>query len=234
VDRVIAEIDRYKPDIVLLQELVANVDEVHKQLRARYSTVKQSSQPQFTVATRFRIVSIFEPPAIQHDDRQRSPRFLQLKVETPLGLLAVYNVHPVSPRSGFYELRSGGFKRGLLSGELLAGEKADVLLEDARLRALQIQAMGKHARGETLPVVIAGDLNLPGLSPVFARELSQFQDGFRKAGWGFGYTFPKHKIPWMRIDRVLASEQLRFVSFQVGQDTASDHAAVVADLQLRR
>jgi endonuclease/exonuclease/phosphatase family metal-dependent hydrolase len=37
----------------------------------------------------------------------------------------------------------------------------------------------------------------------------------------------------MRIDRILSSEQLRFVRFEVGASQASDHLCVVADLQRR-
>ena len=87
-----------------------------------------------------------------------------------------------------------------------------------------------HEKG---PVIIAGDTNLPGLSFVFHRSLSGFQDGFTRAGWGFGYTFPTNHVPWMRIDRVLASDELRFVRFEVGKSLVSDHHCVVADLQRR-
>jgi endonuclease/exonuclease/phosphatase (EEP) superfamily protein YafD len=81
-------------------------------------------------------------------------------------------------------------------------------------------------------VVIAGDTNLPGLSHVLHRYLSRYQDGFAKAGWGFGYTFPtRPRGPWMRIDRIVASDELRFVRFRVGRSLASDHECVVADLQ---
>jgi endonuclease/exonuclease/phosphatase (EEP) superfamily protein YafD len=68
---------------------------------------------------------------------------------------------------------------------------------------------------------------------VFADNLSVYQDGFRKAGWGFGYTFPNDRRPppWMRIDRILATDQLRFVRFDVGDSRASDHRCVVADVQ---
>jgi endonuclease/exonuclease/phosphatase family metal-dependent hydrolase len=81
-------------------------------------------------------------------------------------------------------------------------------------------------------VVIGGDTNLPGLSVVLGEYLSGFRDGFSQAGWGFGYTYPTDKWrPWMRIDRILASNALRFTGFEVGQSKVSDHRCVVADLQ---
>jgi endonuclease/exonuclease/phosphatase family metal-dependent hydrolase len=64
-----------------------------------------------------------------------------------------------------------------------------------------------------------------------ARYLSRYKDGFAQASWGFGYTFPADKTPWMRIDRVMVSDELRVVGFEVGKSTLSDHRCVVADLQ---
>ena len=85
------------------------------------------------------------------------------------------------------------------------------------------------ARSESLPVVLAGDFNLPGLSGVFNSNLGAFQDGFTTSGSGFGYTFPA-QMPWMRLDRVLATREFRFVAFEVGCDGLSDHRCVTATL----
>jgi endonuclease/exonuclease/phosphatase (EEP) superfamily protein YafD len=82
-------------------------------------------------------------------------------------------------------------------------------------------------------VVIAGDLNLTGLSPVLA-HLSRFRDGFTDAGWGFGYTFPTNHRPWMRLDRILATDDLDFTYFEVGTSNASDHRCVVAEFERRK
>jgi endonuclease/exonuclease/phosphatase family metal-dependent hydrolase len=87
------------------------------------------------------------------------------------------------------------------------------------------------ARRETVPVIIAGDTNLPQLSATL-RNFEGFQDGFAEAGVGFGYTFPTRR-PWMRLDRIYASQQLRFLSFRIGSDAASDHLCVVADIEAR-
>jgi hypothetical protein len=171
--------------------------------------------------------------AIVRYGRQRSPRAISYTLETPLGPIVFYNIHPVSPRQGLYALRRGGFKRGLLSGALLSGENARILQADGHLRDLQVETFARNAEKETLPVVIGGDTNLPDLSPALG-ALSRFRDAFRQAGWGFGYTFPAGRRAWMRLDRIFASPALRFVGFQVGKHAwASDHLCVVADLQRR-
>src|SRR5690606_39746135 len=63
--------------------------------------------------------------------------------------------------------------------------------------------------------IVAGDLNLPSPSPLLRRSLGFLQDGFAAAGRGFGYTFPT-KRPFLRLDRVMVSEDLRVTRFGVG------------------
>ena len=184
------------------------------------------------VASKFPIVASLDPERLPHEGRLRSPRFMQYVIETPIGRIAFYSVHPISPRTGIYVLRGKqGLRRELLSGRFFAGENAAVLESDSVLRGEQVEAFSHYAGLEHDPVVIAGDTNLPSLSNFFSRYLSRYQDGFRRASWGFGYTFPADKGPWMRIDRIMASDELRFVGFEVGRSRVSDHHCVVADLQ---
>jgi endonuclease/exonuclease/phosphatase (EEP) superfamily protein YafD len=227
------EVDRYSPDVVLMQEVGETADLVQA-LKARYPTVEAWTQ--FLMATRYPLVAEIDPDKLPFEGRQRSPHYVAYTMETPLGRVAFYNVHPTSPRDALYSLRGDyGLRREIVSGHIFSGADAPKLQENAALRAFQVQAIAEAASRERGPTVVAGDTNLPGLSVIFRRNLSRFQDGFMKAGWGFGYTFPseKKKRPWMRIDRILASDALRFVDFKVGTSSASDHRCVVADLQGR-
>jgi vancomycin resistance protein VanJ len=232
-DRIVEEIDRFSPDVVVLQEIGAS-ESVGALMRARYPVV--DTRNQFLLATRYRLVSTTDPEKIEKGGRLRSPRFVQQVLETPLGRVALYNVHPISPREAFYELRGTEPRRNfLLRGWLrdLVSPGSNAIFEaNAGLRALQVRSFAEQARKETLPVLVVGDTNLPEQSYVFRRELSGFADAFRVAGRGFGYTFGGRR-PWMRIDRILASEALRFVGFEVGTSAASDHRCIVADVQLR-
>jgi endonuclease/exonuclease/phosphatase (EEP) superfamily protein YafD len=228
-DKILAEIDRFSPDVVLIQELFAGNEQIGELLTSRYPTVQVSTQ--FLVASRHPILSNLDPEKLPHEGRLRSPRFVQYIIETPLGRIAFYNVHPVSPRPAMYRVRGKGLRREILSGRLFAGENVAALESDSALRGEQVEAFARFADQERDPVVIAGDTNLPGLSVFLSRHLSRYRDGFRKASWGFGYTFPADKSPWMRIDKILASDELRFVGFEVGRSLASDHLCVVADLE---
>jgi vancomycin resistance protein VanJ len=222
------EVERYSPDVVFMQE-IAQAEELKRVLSPRYPTVEISGQ--FLVATRYAIASTVDPERLPFDGRIRSPRFLEYMMDTPLGRVGFYNVHPISPREDFYVLRGKGLRREILSGRIFSGSAGPAILANAGLRALQVQSIAEAAGHDVEPVVIAGDTNLPGLSLVFGRQLSRFRDGFVDAGSGFGYTYPNDRRPWMRIDRILATDALRFVRFQVGTSAASDHLCVVADLQ---
>jgi len=148
--------------------------------------------------------------------------------------VAVYDLHPLSPRDGFEDMRGGGIRSQLLSGRILNNTKAwEAVQANAELRVAQVQDAAEDASRSKEPVIMAGDTNLPGLSWALGHHLGRFQDGFSEAGNGLGYTFPATKRPWMRIDRILADGNFRFVSFSVITPRVSDHLAVVADLEFR-
>ncbi|HEX3598006.1 MAG TPA: endonuclease/exonuclease/phosphatase family protein [Polyangiaceae bacterium] len=230
VDTVVNAIVQHAPDIVVIQEVSANGDLLQSSLATHFPTVQSSTQ--FIIATKFPITATVEPDKLPHDGRLRSPRFILYSVKTPLGDIALYNVHPISPRFGLYSLRGSGLRKEILSGRFFRGERAGGLLADTALRAEQAMAFGAMAAKERGSVIIAGDTNLPSLSPVLARALEPFVDGFPSVGEGLGYTFPA-KHPWMRIDRILTSHDLRLSSFTVDCDGASDHLCIVADVQKR-
>ncbi|HZU82845.1 MAG TPA: endonuclease/exonuclease/phosphatase family protein [Polyangiaceae bacterium] len=229
-ENVTREIDLHSPDVALLQE-AWSAGGIVDILRARYPVVEVTNQ--FILATRLRVLSSTDPDKLEYHGQQRSARYVQYVLETPLGRIAVYNVHPISPRQAFYTIRGQGLSREIPSGRVFSDANGATFLDNAGLREAQVRAFAAAARSETDPVIIAGDTNLPTLSFVLHEYLSGYQDGFTKAGWGFGYTFPANRRPWMRLDRIMASEQLRFVRFEVGASRASDHLCVVADLQRR-
>jgi vancomycin resistance protein VanJ len=215
--RIMDEIDRFSPDVVLLVKLNATQEPMRQLLAGRYPHVAIYGGA--AVASRFPILSRFDPDDPQTYEPAEQGHYVQAVIATPLGPIAFYACHPLSPRDGLaHAARLGGL--GLLKAETAWRED-------------HVRHLAERARTERLPVVIAGDTNLPDLSPLLRRQLSGYRDGFREAGWGFGYTFPTQPFRWMRIDRILASDSLRFVGFQQGSSSASDHLCVVADLQRR-
>lgn len=222
------EIERHAPDWVLLQESDFGREKLLELLKEKYPFVVVSTQ--FVTASRHPIVETTEPERLPYGDKLRSPRFLRHVIESPLGRVAVYNVHPLSPRESLAAVRGQGLREEIRSGRLLSGANRQVVEDNVGLRRLQVEAIGRAVRAETLPTIVAGDTNLPQGSALLARNWGQLQDGFVEAGSGFGYTFPT-RLPFLRIDRILASSELEFVSFEVDCGAASDHRCVVAELE---
>jgi endonuclease/exonuclease/phosphatase (EEP) superfamily protein YafD len=207
---VVAEIARFAPDVVLLQKLNANTAPVESLLRARFATVEVSGTG-FLLATRFPVRSRLLPP-VPEPGGGDDPRFARWTLDTPLGPVAFYDVHPTSPRLGL--------------------RRSDVRLvgEQVALRERQLRAVVALARSETVSTVIAGDTNLPGLSPLL-ELFAPFDDAFARLGWGLGYTYPRRPFPFLRIDRVFTSAALAASRIQRGDAAASYHHCVVVDLQ---
>ncbi|MCL2449137.1 MAG: endonuclease/exonuclease/phosphatase family protein [Polyangiaceae bacterium] len=229
---VVAEIDRYAADIVFLVATTP-AEALRGAMRARYPSV--ASAGQFLVASRFPILeSMMAPPIVQGGQSYES-RFFRAVLDTPLGHVVAYAVHPISPHEPLTRLRQMGLRGLLFSREARKASIANFYANRTQ-REAQVAAFAEAARREHDPVLIAGDTNLPDLSRIRREHLADFTDGFEQAGWGFGYTFPSdHRGPaWMRIDRFLSTPSLRFTRVDVGTSRASDHHCIVAEIRRAR
>jgi endonuclease/exonuclease/phosphatase (EEP) superfamily protein YafD len=230
-DGILRVIREAQPDLVLLQE--AAPDEA-EELAPRLPGYDVRGSGQFAIASRWPILEQLEPPRVVYEGVSHSPRFMRYRLNGPAGIVQVYSVHPPSPRAGLEDLRGEGLRHELQSGRLLENAHAmNLISRIAGLRMTQMRAVADDAARSPYPVIIAGDTNLPGLSWAFHQTLGGFQDGFRQAGRGLGYTFPATHHAWMRIDRILSDDHFRFLGCRVVPGRASDHHALVADLELR-
>ena len=230
LDEIASAIRDASPDVICLQEAWSGQAGA---LAAGLTGYHFHTSGQFTMASRFPIAEVFEPPKLEHEGLLRTTRFVRYRLAGPAGLIQLYDVHPPSPRAGFEDLRGEGLREELKSGRIFGSAKGRREVESvAALRIAQMRAVVEDAAGSPYPVIIAGDTNLPGLSWILGHWLGEFQDGFSAAGTGFGYTFPTTKRPWMRIDRVFGDGRVRFLKFAVLKRPGSDHFPVVADLEL--
>ena len=136
--------------------------------------------------------------------------------------VTLYNTHPVQP------LHQHGFAhRGEEISDLLA-----------------------RVADESGPVVIAGDFNMSDQSDDYWRLATRYQDAYRMAGWGLGFTFPA-EIPYfgggnyapaffdlipplVRLDYVFYNASFTAVMAQVGAESGgSDHLPLQVELALR-
>jgi endonuclease/exonuclease/phosphatase (EEP) superfamily protein YafD len=218
-----AQVLAVHPDIVIFQQLFFS-QQLAKRLASSYAAMRNDGE--FFIASRFPIRSAEFGGRLTYLGRDRSPRFIRYEVDSALGPLVIYSVHPISPLFQIAQARRNGLRQAIASGALFSFDPNSEINYDTGLRALQIQTFSEMAQRETLPVIVAGDTNSPGLSASLS-VLKGFTDGFTAAGQGFGYTFPSNR-PWMRIDRIFASRQLHFLDFGVGNSLASDHLPAFA------
>jgi endonuclease/exonuclease/phosphatase family metal-dependent hydrolase len=217
-----------KADLVLLQEWDFHADPYLADLPDYHTHF----DGQFGVLSRYPISAIEVPPRVPITSMKSRPaEFIRYRIESPLGSLTVFNVHPISPRDSLVKLGGPQVLAQLRQGKLGPGpdEGIAALKWNAQLRWRQAEAIGQAASAVSGPVIIAGDTNLPSLSRIYAQTLAGFRDGFVDVGRGFGYTYPSDR-PWMRIDRILASAPLAFQRFDVLSGPGSDHLPIAAVL----
>jgi endonuclease/exonuclease/phosphatase (EEP) superfamily protein YafD len=222
---ILSAIDQMAADLVLLQEVPSWPNPVVGGLRSRFPHVEASTQ--FVIASRYPILERTDPERIPSFDRRRSPRFMRYLVDSPLGKLAIYSLHPISPRGALGVYRMRDLFHQMRTGKILAGDPETNVSQNAALRAKQIEAAATMAAREKYPVLFAGDTNLPGLSAALHRHLSGYRDAFSSTSWGFGYTYPQRR-PFLRLDRILAGPELDFSEFESGCRGASDHFCVAS------
>lgn len=91
----------------------------------------------------------------------------------------------------------------------------------------QIQAILEHQSKTNHPILVCGDFNNTPFSYTYRMLKNDMQDSFRDRGNGLGTTFEFDRFP-MRIDYILASKGLDFLTFETIDKTFSDHRAIMA------
>jgi endonuclease/exonuclease/phosphatase family metal-dependent hydrolase len=113
-------------------------------------------------------------------------------------------------------------------------------------RSPEIQDLVQRVEREILPVIVAGDFNMTDETQDYYRVQKVMQDSFRKAGFGFGFTWPhgwelnllvkssngRLNYPVCRIDYIWYSKHWGAKSSSVLEATESDHLPVAAELIL--
>ena len=157
-------------------------------------------------------------------------RVLQADVETPAGMVRVFNVHLQSLHFDHadYDAVEEGPSRE--EGARLWG----LITNASKARALQAQELVRRMEESPYPVIVAGDFNDTPMSyAMHALRGSRVEDTFVAASWGSGGTH-LGAIPGLRIDGILADTTLQCVSHDTHRVELSDHRPVTAVLQAIR
>jgi endonuclease/exonuclease/phosphatase family metal-dependent hydrolase len=164
------------------------------------------------------------------DEGAGKGRVLQADVETPVGLIRVFNVHLQSLHFDHadYDAVEEGPSRE--EGARLWG----LITDASKARALQAQELVRRMEESPYPVIVAGDFNDTPMSyAMHALRGSRAEDTFAAASWGPGGTH-LGAIPGLRIDGILADTTLQCTSHKTHGVVLSDHRPVTAVLQAKK
>jgi len=150
-------------------------------------------------------------------------------ISFPGGDVAFCAVHLPSPRYGLMNILDRKFLVNFSRTGLLVRE-TDQRLKAARDVQRAIKALG-------LPVIVAGDFNMPVESSIYRECWSGYSNAFSLQGLGFGWT-ERASISGLplaaRIDHILTGAGLVPRACDVGPDIGSDHLPVIADVARKR
>ncbi|MCY4539054.1 MAG: endonuclease/exonuclease/phosphatase family protein [Chloroflexi bacterium] len=136
--------------------------------------------------------------------------------------LAVYAVHLVLPQANWHPSTHFALDMLLRYNETRRNAQARRLL----------QILGQESK----PYLVAGDFNMSDSSLIYDEIAARINDAWRDAGTGAGRTWPVAEIiglprivhPFLRIDYIWYSDELRTVSASIGGPIGSDHLPVKA------
>lgn len=231
-------IDQTSPDLVALQECSEGLWNELQQFRGWQLTRHKS----LCSMSRWPIVSSDTMP---RQDFNRVSQFgfggtglvLRQTLQSPRGPFVFVNLHLETARKGLQGLLGKG---GLIPDNLAQAEKMASPSPRAS-RRIELNAMIRDRESERaaiwairgdkrVPVLVAGDFNLPVESAIFRRHWGGYTDAFDATGTGFGWSKREGSLLRIRIDHVLgtaSSPQPR--GAWVGPDLGSDHLPVIAD-----
>lgn len=102
---------------------------------------------------------------------------------------------------------------------------------DLRFRNNELHIVAEQTKSGQRPLIVFGDLNCSPFSPYFADLLKEGSLNDSEQGFGPQPSWPC-PLPFIPIDHVLTSSDLRCIEREVCEDIGSDHRPVFAHLEL--
>ncbi len=230
-------LDRVRPDLVLFQEAALHrtvVEEVGPvfsapppvlaALAAGYRAPESDDESSVTTLTRLPI-GTHTAGSLGAAGDESAGRYSRVTLEWDGRDVAVYNVHLRS----FNEDRPSMPTPSTDLRDWL--QSVEGLRRDFVLRAQEAERLRTLLEEETIPFLVAGDLNSTPHQWVYAAISASLRDAIRMAP-GWAPTYPNDR-PLVQIDAVFASPEWDVLAAATGPPGLSDHRAVMAEMRLR-
>lgn len=209
------ELARLKPDLVMLQEATGRTALWWQRAAPEYGWQQVGEH---LLGSKFPVKKVV--------DRWRTGHVLyhvELRGET----LRLFSLHPPSPQFAVKHVLGIGADE--VPRQWARMGRVAVLEHDVR-RRLDALAAVRDELGSARLAIVGGDTNVAGGGSAIGRYLSGLTDAFEVAGRGFGYTFPAW-LPWLRLDRVMVTRQMRVTGLAYTNAVGSDHRGLVVDVE---
>ncbi len=215
-DSMVAAIRREDADVVALVELTPDKVTRLREDLSYAEMILRTERPILGLLSRYPVLD-YRWVEVGEDEAYLSAR---IDVEgTPVH---VFVIHPPAPEPVW-----------------LPGLPVPIGLRDEapQRRVLEMTERMKEIQG---PRIMMGDYNLSDQMRAYRIMTRTFNDAFREAGRGFGFTYPngaqrqgiRVSIPFERLDYVVYSDELAAEESHVGCDVDSDHCYVTAILRI--
>lgn len=99
-------------------------------------------------------------------------------------------------------------------------------------RIEQAEKLLAHIQDSSHPVIVGGDFNEPPTSYIYHQFSKYLKDGFVEAGSGIGSTY-NGKIPFLKIDYLFLSPNIKILSQKIDRVPFSDHFPVRTVIEVK-
>jgi endonuclease/exonuclease/phosphatase (EEP) superfamily protein YafD len=219
------------PDVVLFQEGLGGA----RLLGDGFSDYFRESRGEFRILSKHPILS---GTLVRVGDR-RYPVAARFELAVEGRRTAIYNVHLPTPRGDLLRLFSARSVGEIIEPPRQSGRKSvrGAMRDRVRL-ATELAAI---FAAEKLPMIAAGDFNMPSNGYLRRMFTGDYYDAFGSVGFGYGFTFPGFTRnpfawfgPWLRLDYIFSSRDWKPAFVRVESGRGSQHRAVLAGFTLER
>jgi len=151
-------------------------------------------------------------------------------VKSPAGTVRIYNLHLQS--NSISKDADEVLDNGELDDAKAWSSVVNILSKYRKAtmkRSAQAAKVKIHAESSPHPVMIVGDVNDPPTSHCYSTLAEGMQDAFHCKGSGIGTTYGG-SIPMLRIDYILADEDLEVLTYTCRKEQFSDHYPIFAEV----
>lgn len=209
---VTAELAKWEPDIVLLQESPnrEHLDRTSRELFGTDGSFLWSSD-----------TSILARGDVRPRSVDRGSYFVHAEIELAAGLKADVMSVRLNPPVFHLDFWTPGFWTDHRHNRIKHRQQILDIMQ--RIGNLE----------QSVPLIVGGDFNAPPDDPALLPLQRRLYDTFRTAGRGWGNT-GTNRVPLFRVDQVWVSRHFRAESVTAQKTLHSDHRMVVCDMTLTR